>query len=45
MRLQGTDSNGNPVQIPVFVTGMAVTLRLWDQKTQQARQITVTQDM
>jgi hypothetical protein len=45
MTVPGTDSNGNPVQIPVFITGMAVSLRVWDQKTQQARQITVVQDM
>jgi prepilin-type N-terminal cleavage/methylation domain-containing protein len=29
----------------VYITGVAVSLRLWDQKTQQARQITVVQDM
>ncbi|HYT93337.1 MAG TPA: prepilin-type N-terminal cleavage/methylation domain-containing protein [Gemmataceae bacterium] len=28
-----------------FVSGIAVTLRVWDQKTQQTRQITVVQDM
>jgi prepilin-type N-terminal cleavage/methylation domain-containing protein len=45
MTVPGIDSNGNPVQLPVFITGMAVALRVWDQKTQQARQITVMQDM
>jgi hypothetical protein len=45
MTVPGTDNKGNPVQVPVFVTAMAVSLRVWDQKTQQARQITVVQDM
>ncbi len=45
MTVPGQDSQGNAVQVPVFVNAIAVTLRLWDQKTQQARQITVVQDM
>jgi prepilin-type N-terminal cleavage/methylation domain-containing protein len=31
--------------VPTFISAVGVTLRVWDQKTNQARQITVVQDM
>jgi hypothetical protein len=39
----------NPLQAnvlqPTFISTIAVSLRIWDQKTQQTRQVTVVQDM
>jgi type II secretory pathway pseudopilin PulG len=39
--LDSASATGNPW----LISAVAVTLRVWDQKTQQARQITVMQDM
>jgi prepilin-type N-terminal cleavage/methylation domain-containing protein len=39
-------TNGQQVvQFPAFLSAVTVTLRVWDQKTQQTRQISVMQDM
>ncbi len=37
-------AGGSTVQ-PSFIRAVAATLRVWDQKTQQTRQVTVVQDM
>jgi hypothetical protein len=37
--------NGQANGSPWSISAIAITIRIWDQKTQQARQITVTQDM
>ncbi len=44
----GTIANDTNVRnggLPAFYSAIAVTLRVWDQKTQQTRQITIVQDM
>jgi prepilin-type N-terminal cleavage/methylation domain-containing protein len=36
---------GKPAPVPIRILALEITLRVWDMKTQQTRQITIIQDM